>query len=527
MILARLAAQLAALTSWRRALAAILLGALAVLALPPFGLFPLLFVSLVGLLWMLDGLRGWRAAVALGWWFGLGFFVAGLYWISNALLVDAARFGWLVPFAVTGLSAYFALFPAAAVCLASFVRAGAIRIVALAAAWTLGEILRGMLLTGFPWNPLGSALAFHPAPMQGAALGGVYALSFAVVLIAGLPATLAGSNAGEGSRRARLWPGAVAVVLFAALFGGGALRLADAPVVQEPDALRLRIVQGAIPQAIKWQPDLVRQHFGLYLRLSQGLPGAPASDRAPVAVIWPETAVPAVFDGNPELTRAIALAAPPGGIVVTGIVRREAAPAPGRRAAIWNSVLAVDSRGRVLGRYDKHHLVPFGEYVPFARFNPLPKLTEGRVDFSAGSGPATLNLPGLPGVSPLVCYEVIFPGAVVADQGARPGLLMNLTNDAWFGTATGPYQHLVAARFRAIEEGLPLVRAANTGISAVIDSHGRVRDSLALGVRGVIDAALPAPLAARTLFSRTGSIPVIAFYLLLLAVFLGFFRKSA
>jgi apolipoprotein N-acyltransferase len=527
MILARLAARLAALSSWRRALAAFLFGALAVLALPPFGLFPVLIVSIAGLLWMLDGARTPRAAFALGWWFGLGFFVAGLYWISNALLVDAARFGWLVPFAVTGLSAYFALFPAAAVCLASFLRAGWPRIAGLACAWTLGEILRGILLTGFPWNPFGSAFAFHAAPMQGAAFGGVYALSFAAVLIAGLPATLAGDNAADGSARARLAPGAIALVLFASLFAGGSLRLAGAPVVEDHDAPRLRIVQGAIPQAIKWQPELVRQHFGLYLRLSQGQPGVGASNRAPVAVIWPETAVPAVFEGNPELARAIALAAPPGGIVVTGIVRREAAPAPGRRAAIWNSVLAVDGRGRVLGRYDKHHLVPFGEYVPFARFNPLPKLTEGRVDFSAGAGPVTLNLPGLPGISPLVCYEVIFPGAVVAGGAARPGALLNLTNDAWFGTATGPYQHLVAARFRAIEEGLPLVRAANTGISAMIDSYGRVRDSLALGVRGVIDAALPEPLAGSTLFSLTGSIPVTAFCLLILAVFLGFFRKPA
>ncbi len=516
MMFDRVHARLAALGARARSVLAFVAGALSVLALPPVHALPVLPAAMMALLWLLDGAlaraRPRSNAFVLGWCFGFDHFVAGLYWIANALLVDAERFGWLAPIAVAGLSAYFALFPAAALWAASFARPGLPRIAALAAAWTLGEMARGVALTGFPWNPMGSALAVHPALIQGAAWGGVYALSFAVVLMAALPATLAGANASGQPVRARIVPSLAAALLFAGLFAGGAARLAGARDATPADAPGLRIVQGAIPQQVKWQPDLVRQHFGLYLRLSRGEPGA----ATPAAVIWPETAVPAVFDGAPEFARAIAQAAPEGGVLITGVVRRESSRTPGRPAASWNSIVAVDASGRVLGVYDKHHLVPFGEYVPFARFNPLPKLTEGRVDFSAGPGPRTLALPGLPALSPLVCYEAIFPGEVAARSGPRPGLLLNLTNDAWFGRATGPYQHLVAARLRAVEEGLPLVRAANTGISAVIDGWGRVRRSLPLGMRGDIDAQLPPAPAQPTVFARFGSLPVAAFCILIL-----------
>ena len=514
-----------------RAGMAVLLGAVAALALPPLHVLPALVLALVGLLWLLDGAsasaRPRRQAFVLGWCFGFGHFVAGLYWIANALLVDADRFGWLAPFAVGGLSAYFALYPAAAVLAAAFVRPGVARVITFAAAWTLMEYVRGIALTGFPWNPLGSILAVHPALIQGAALGGVFALSFVTVLVAALPATLAGANATEGRAWRRVGPSFAAAAMVALVFAGGAFRLALAPAAgaAPSDAPRVRLVQGAIPQTVKWRPELVREHFNLYLSLSRGAPGSgTGSDRAPAAVIWPETAVPAVFDGSAEYTRAVAQAAVPGGIVITGVVRRDPRPAPGLPAAVWNSIIAVDGRGRLLARYDKHHLVPFGEYVPLSRFNPLPKLTEGRVDFSAGSGPATLSLPGLPPLSPLICYEVIFPASVTALTGPPPGLLLNLTNDAWFGTATGPYQHLVAARLRAVEEGLPLVRAANTGISALVDSYGRVVASIGLGRRGVLDVTLPDPSATPTLFSRFGNTLILAISLLILCLTAAFRR---
>lgn len=543
-ILARTAAWLAGLTGWRRWAVAAVLGALAVLAFAPTWVLPVLPVAFTALVWMIDGAargpRPVRAGLALGWWFGFGYFVAGLYWISNALLVDAADFGWLVPFAVTGLSAYFAIYPALAVLAAARARPGWPRVLALAGAWGLAEYLRGTLLTGFPWNLAGSALAALPALMQGAALVGAYGLSLVVVAVAAAPATLVPAD-GETepvARARRLAPTLVAVLAFACLWVGGALRLAGAPALGAVSkrAPSLRIVQGDIAQRMKWHPAEARKTFETYLRLSRA-PGLGGVARAPDAVIWPETAVPYVFDGDPGFLRALAQAAPPDGVLITGVVRRTPTEeqlrarreaqqhtpgAPSRAAApvtrIWNSVIAVTARGRLEARYDKHHLVPFGEYVPLRDWNPLPKLTQGRMDFSAGSGPATLTVPGLPPFSPLVCYEIIFPGAVTAPGLPRPRWLLNVTNDAWFGDSSGPHQHFAAARLRAVEEGLPLVRAANTGISALVDPYGRVVAELPLGTRGTLDVALPAPIPGTTPFALWGNRPFLALAGLLLAL---------
>jgi apolipoprotein N-acyltransferase len=504
-IVAGAAAALSGLAGWRRWGAAALAGTLVTAALPPFNIIPALMVAFVALVWLLDGAAGAprsvRGAFALGWWFGFAHFVTGLYWISHALLVDAATFGWLVPFAVAGLSAYFALFPGLAVMFAGYAAPGWPRVLALAGAWTLGEYLRGVALTGFPWNPVGSALQVSAELMQGAALGGAFGLSLVAVLIAALPAVLA-----RPGRAGRVAVG-VAAGLLVALWIGGAVRLAGMPAEASATGPRLRVVQGAVDQASKWQRARAREHFERYLSLSR----APGRDGAvPDVVIWPETAVPAVYDGSADFPRALAQAVVPNGMLITGVIRRDG---QGTQLRLWNSIIAVSGRGRLVATYDKHHLVPFGEYVPLARFNPVPKLTAGRRDFSAGPGPATVTLPGLAPFSPLVCYEAIFPGRVVA-PGARPGFLLNLTNDAWFGISTGPYQHLAAARLRAVEEGLPLVRAANTGISALIDAQGRVRESLGLGLRGVLDVTLPAPTA--TFFARFGNGPALAGALLIL-----------
>ena len=511
-ILIRAAAALAGLAGWRRWTVAALAGAVATLALPPFHFLPALVIAFVALMWLLDGAaagpRPLRAIFALGWWFGFVHFITGLYWISNALLVDAATFGWLVPFAVAGLSAYFALFPALAVMLAGRAAAGWPRALALAGAWAGAEYLRGLLLTGFPWNPVGSAFAVGPELMQAAALGGAFGLSLLAVLVAALPAALA--QPGRAGRIAT----ALALVIVAAMWAGGALRLAAVPVADGAGP-RMRVVQGAVDQAVKWDRARARGHFESYLALSR----APGRDgRAPDVVIWPETAVPAVYDGNGSFSKALAQALAPDGTLITGVIRRDGR---GAQLRLWNSVIAVNGRGQLLATYDKHHLVPFGEYVPLARFNPVPKLTEGRRDFSAGPGPMTVALAGVPAFSPLVCYEVIFPGRVVA-PGSRPAFLLNLTNDAWFGISTGPYQHLAAARLRAVEEGLPLARAANTGISALIDAQGRVRARLGLGRRGVLDFTLPAPVAP-TFFARFGNGPVLiaAFVLLVIGTFAG------
>jgi apolipoprotein N-acyltransferase len=461
------------------------------LALPPFNLWPCL-LGFAGLLHLLRRSTGpWRAAL-LGWWFGFGHLLAGLYWIAIAFFTDAERFGLLAIPAVLLLCAGIALYPALATALAMprRWRSPSAAALALALAWTASEVLRGHLFGGFPWNLIGYAFAGSDAMVQLAALTGVWGLSLLAVLAGALPAALLEPGGGR-----RWQPAAAAALLPLLLWSGGALRLAasDPPAATGP---LLRLVQGNVAQHHKWQPELRAQWFRRHLELS-----AEAADGVQ-AVIWPESATPYALDQEPEARRLIGEVVPPGGLLLTGGERFDFASEPARA---WNSLFVLDPGGSVVARYDKRDLVPFGEFLPLrgvlGRLG-LGKLTGGSVDFQAGPGRQTIALPGLPPFSPLICYEAIFPGGVV-DPGARPAWLLNITNDGWFGRSSGPYQHLAMARLRAVEEGLPLVRSANTGISAVIDPWGRITARLDLGVTGVLDAALPAPLAP-TPFARLG-----------------------
>jgi apolipoprotein N-acyltransferase len=500
---------------------ALVLGALATAALPPFFAVPLLGVAFTGLVWLIDGAGSARsparAAFAAGWWFGFGHFMTGLYWITNSLLVDADRFGWLVPFAVSGLSAGLAIFPglaAAAVGLSGARGAG--RVLALAVAWTVVEWLRGEILSGFPWNLVGTAWVFSDSLSQTVALTGAYGLSLLTVALAAAPATLGdplgdpvGGGADVGAGRGRRWVAFVVMMaVFGVLWAAGAARLASAPAQVDPSAaagsdgsvvpdVRLRLVQANIDQRLKWNPSERAANFRKYLAMTKG-----AGFEKVTHVIWPETAVPYIVTRDAGVRAAIAAVVPGNGLVITGAVR--ATNEGIKPFQLWNSAHAIDESARIVGTYDKFHLVPFGEYMPLRDVLPLKKITLGAVDFSAGPGPRTLGFPGLPPVSPLICYEVIFPGKVL-DPENRPGWLLNLTNDAWFGESTGPYQHFAAARLRSVEEGLALVRVANTGISAVIDPYGRVIARLGLGVEGVLDSPLPLPLEGLTPYARFGN----------------------
>ncbi len=491
--LVRLAQGIGALRGWRRHLLAMGLGVCTTAAFAPIYLFPLLVPAFTGLLWLLAGVRRPRAALALGWSFGFGHMASGLYWIGLAFLVDAERFAFLLPVAVGALAGGMAIFPALSVLLAwSLSARGPARVAALAGAWLAVEWLRSWILTGFPWNLVGTAWSFSPEMMQVAAFGGVWILSLLSVAAAAAPAVL--GEAGSGARRGRLGFAAAVFALPAALWLGGALRLAAAPAAGESavEGIRLRLVQASIQQSLKWDPVLRREHVKNQMRLTLG-----RGFEKITHVIWPETAVPFLLDRDAVLRRTIARAVPPGGALITGAPR-------GSQTQIWNSILALDSRGRILASYDKHHLVPFGEYVPFRSFLPVEKLAPGNIDFTPGPGLGLFSIPGAPAASPLVCYEIIFPGQVVA-EGPRPAWLLNVTNDAWFGTSLGPYQHFASARLRAVEEGLPLVRAANTGISAVVDGYGRVIARLGLNEIGVIDAVLPRPVTSMPLFARIGN----------------------
>lgn len=503
----RLAQCLGALAGWRAALAALALGGLAAAAMPPVGMVVALVPAFTGLLWLVNG-AGWKRALWLGWMFGLGHFAAGLYWVAHAFYVEAALYGWLAPFAVLGLAAGMALFPALAAAAAEELghQLGLRRwaaALALAAFWTLGEWLRGALFTGFPWNLIGTVWVAADAVLQSASWLGVFGLGLVTVAAAALPATLA--DGADWRARCVAMSG---LALVAVLAAAGWARLADADA-GEVAGVRLRLVQPNIAQHLKWRADLKIGHVRRLIDMSRRPPAqGPDSGLAPTHVIWPETAVPFNLAGDRPLQKVLGGAAPAGGLLIAGAPR--AAGAPGAGQQLWNSAHALTPAGVIVATYDKQHLVPFGEYLPFrdllGGILGLSKLTAGRLDFSPGTGPRILELPGLPPAAFLICYEVIFPGEVPGHAAAgrrRPGWLLNLTNDAWFGISAGPYQHLAAARLRAVEQGLALVRVANTGISAVIDGYGRLRAELPLGQTGVVDAGLPKALA-ETPFARFG-----------------------
>jgi len=517
--LQRAASWTGGLVGWRRYSVAVLLGALADAALSPVDLTPVLIVSFSGLVWLLDGTSGRRDALALGWCFGFGFFVAGLYWIAAALFVDIAAFWWLVPFAVIGLPLGLAVFTALAL-LATyeacrrFDLGGSARILVLAVAWVAAEWLRGHVLTGFPWNLVGYAWAgAFPgalAVLQSTALFGIYGLSLVTVAAAALPARL--GDFGRGRYGAVL----AAALLIAVPAAGGAFRLADAPRATVP-GVTLRLVQPSIPQTLKNDPRAEAQNFQRLMALS-----ASTGIEQVKAVIWPEAGAPPLLEREPQLRAAMAQILPPGALFLVGDERAE--PLSGRISRVWNSLIVLDGKGDIIGTYDKAHLVPFGEYVPLRGVLPIDKITPGTLDFSRGPGPRTLTLPGLPPVGPLICYEAIFPGEVI-DPAHRPNWLLNITNDAWYGVTSGPFQHLAIARVRAVEEGLPLVRDANNGVSAVIDGYGRVVARLDLNAIGVLDVDLPEALPP-TPFEHLREAGWVLGALLLLALSAGLSRIS-
>jgi apolipoprotein N-acyltransferase len=471
---------------WRALATAFGLGAVAALALPPVHLVPVLLVSLPGLFIMATAAPNARRAAWIGFAWGWGFHVAGLHWLTNAILTEVERFWWLVPLAVPGLAlplAAFSVLPALAARLAA---PGWPRGFAFAAAWLAGEMLRGVLFTGFPWNLLGSVWAFGALPIQAAAWIGVHGLSLATVLIALAP--LAG------------WRGGAAGLAALAAFAGiGVIRLL--PQEPDPEPVALVLVQGNVAQESKWREDSRIPIFQRYIDLTAT--GVRAAERdAPgsrILVIWPETASPFLLASDPGAARLATAPLPPGATLLAGSVRAEFG-ADGRPTRVWNSLVALDALGGVLDAFDKVHLVPFGEYTPLRGLLPI-RLVVSALDFSAGPGLRSIRLPGLPAFGGLICYEVIFPAAVTPAE--RPGFLVNVTNDAWFGVSAGPHQHLASARLRAVEEGLPLARAAQTGISAVFDGRGREVARLGLAETGVVLAPLPAAIAA-TPFTRLG-----------------------
>jgi apolipoprotein N-acyltransferase len=516
--LARFVLVLATTDGWRGAVLTILLGAIAASALPPVYFLPGL-LSFSALAWRLERMTGWARMAWHGWLFGFGFHVVGLHWISNALLVESDRFAVFVPLAAVGLPMVLAFFPAAAMAIVSKISApGWSRALSVACMWSLSEYARGHLLTGFPWNLPAYALSFSDEMSQSAAVLGAYGLSLMVLISAMGPALVLGPH--RGWARLRGWTGLLCMVLPVLAWAGGAARLASENVGVD-DAVVIRLVQGNIAQKDKWKPELKGHHIAHYMKLSKldqsprRGPGVPENS-SPTVIVWPETAVPGFLAESRELRRALAAAVPSEGTLVTG------APSitEGTPRRIHNSLIGIGADGLVSARYDKVHLVPFGEYMPLRSWIPLPRIVQSFTDFTPGTRRAPIAIAGLGLVAPLICYEVIFPGAVIENGSDRPRAILNLTNDAWFGRSSGPFQHLEISRMRAIEEGIPLIRAANTGISGIYDAYGRMVVQVDLGETGIADGYLPNLTEHKTLYSRHGDI----FYFIIFVILSAFSR---
>lgn len=465
----------------RRLAAALGLGGLFALGQAPFDLWPLALMALAGVFLVLrPGLRPAQAGWT-GWAFGVGYFGLSMHWIVEPFMVDAAVTGWMAPFGLVGLAGGLALFWALPVWAAFRLRAPLL----LVPLWALSELARAYVLTGFPWGLVGYVFVpTHAA--QWAAWIGPHGLTLAALAVAALAARAAS---------ARSLPAAAgAAALLALLLGGGwALR----PAPQDLDGRPVvRLVQPNAPQHEKWRRDLIPEFFRRQV-------DATAAGEVPDLVVWPETAVPMPLDHAGEAFDIIAEAAR-GAPVVLGIQRDDA----GR---YYNSAVSLGTDGRLRDIYDKHHLVPFGEYMPaawlFRQIEVSGLAARASGGFSPGPGPRLMDLGPLGTALPLICYEAVFPRDA-RGAGGRPALLLQITNDAWFGRFSGPYQHLAQARMRAIEQGLPLARAANTGVSAMIDARGALRRSLELDRAGHVDAKLPAALAP-TPYARTGDAPLV------------------
>jgi apolipoprotein N-acyltransferase len=489
----RLAASIMLSSGLKRFLIALFAGAFASLSQPPFGIFAINFISLPVLLWLVDGATGdpERGMIGrrmpsfwVGWSFGLGYFVAGLWWTGAALLVEADEFAWALPFAIVGLPAFLAIYYGLATLLARLLWTdGLTRLFAFAAAFGLAEWLRATLLTGFPWNAIGFSMMPFPIMMQSVAVTGTYLMNTLAVLVFAAPAVI---FTGRGGRVAA----GLAIVLLAAHVGYGAYRLHETPPSPE-NARVVRIVQPVIDQAAKIDNNERSRIFEAHLKLTVEKPQD--GGKRPDYVIWPETSIPFIVTQNPDALVRIADALEDGQILIAGAVRTENDGA-GTPTRYYNSAYMIDSQGQIIGGYDKVHLVPFGEYLPFESLlmrlglNAVAAFPGG---YSAGPRYQQLTTPDGTKLLPLICYEVIFPRES-AEAAATADAIVNLTNDGWFGYTPGPWQHFHQARIHAVETGLPVIRNSNSGVSAIIDAYGRVTTGLDFGVVGKIDGPIPA-----------------------------------
>jgi len=504
---------------------AFVLGGVGALAFAPTFIFPALLLSFSGIWFLLEREIVNRVSFSkifwLGWWFGLGHFTVGLYWIAFALAVDLGTFWWVIPFALFGIPSILGLFTGLSFALTkAWPYNGISRAFAFSALWVGVEWLRGHLLTGFPWNLTGYGWAFSLEMMQTVSLVGTYGLSLLALLMAVSLGYFVGKRPFERNIALTIY----LIPILCWVWGKNRL---DHPNVIPSPSLAIRLVQPSIPQTLKWDPKEKEAHLQQLLKMTQMPSSLPLK-----AVIWPESAVSFFLEQDPFRRVLIAEALPKGALLFTGALRKT--PSGKTSLEIWNSLLVLNDQAEIMAHYDKAHLVPFGEYIPFRQAldslfgkGSIKKITAGAMDFTPGPGPETTFLPtGFPSFSGLVCYEVIFPKAVINTEQPRPGWLINVTNDAWYGNTSGPYQHLEIARFRGIEEGIPLVRAANSGISAVFDAYGRTIGRIGLNQIGILDVLLPSPTQLTPFYGEWGDWVTLALIMGTLGVAWSFSFKT-
>lgn len=494
--------------AWPR-LSMFLLGAIGILAFCPFGLYPALAISFSAFLLLMERPVFSVSPFQYAFIFSYGHYLFGTYWVGNALMVY--DLWYVIPFLWIALPGFLALFQASAYwVVARTIHQPLAKVLMIAVLWSLMDYLKGtIIMTGFPWNLYG--YIWGTSISQVTSIVGIYGLSL-------LTAVLLFSFA---SRSALFMVTCTSVFIGFFVWGERIVRTNTNALT----GVNIRLVQASIPQNTKWLADHFRENFERHLMIS-----LQEAERPLNLIIWPEASIPTFIAKYPTLREALADIVPDNGFVLVGGPRQS----ENGEKKVYTSLFVLDQKGDIADTYDKTHLVPFGEYMPFKGYLPIAKLTPGEQDYSPGTGLKVIKLPGIPSFTPLICFEAIFPGnvtpaALAGGEVERPEWLLNQTNDAWYGNSTGPYQHLQSVRIRAIEEGLPLIRSANNGISAVIDPYGRILYRLGLDDVGYLDFDLPKPIDPTyySIHREKAYFIMLGFFALWAVILNGFRRRTS
>jgi len=484
-------------------LASFLLGSITVQTLPPFYHWYISFISFTSLLLLLNQAQSKKQAFNIGWLFGFGFFSFGLSWINNALLITPSETGWLVPVTFILSGAFLGLFFGLPTFLCYFFKSFYARYINLASFIVIFEWIRSWILTGFPWNLIGSILTFNLELSQTASVWGTYGLSLLTILIASSPALCIYYK----TKKSILLCVVSTILAPLLIYIYGYTRIQNLYDNQQ-SPIKIRLVQPSIPQSAKWSPELHRQHFEKYINMSK----QNANDNISIT-IWGETASPYILDMDNEAKKQALSAIKDKSFLITGQVRYLRNYYGGYTPL--NSALIIEKNGTIEASYDKSHLVPFGEYIPLRNLLPsfIHPIANTISDFQAGTGPQTITLPNIPPLGIQICYEIIFPHQII-DPDNKPDWLINLTNDGWYGISSGPYQHMTTTQLRAIEEGLTIVRSANSGISGIINRYGKIISQINLNKKDILDIYLPQKLQIKTIYNSFGNIIILTICLL-------------